>query len=276
MEAAGTQEADRHAFARLPSALARRRDRVFWIALSCAAILHAAVIVGFVSSNPKRMGERDGDPNAISVDLIEASDMPGQPAIAARSGSDAPAREAERQEAQPPQPPQPPQPQPSRPAEPLKSTPFPLDKEGLFPPSGQPAEKTAPPKTAARPPQPQQKSGGLQLDLPDFPMSAVGRNAAVGRPANITRSGENDDFGRGVVRALRQTMPAPRGVLGRVTIRLLLSESGNLLETQLIKSGGDPTLDQSVVFAAKQSSFPIPPAGSTVADRTFLVTYIYH
>ena len=34
-------------------------------------------------------------------------------------------------------------------------------------------------------------------------------------------------------------------------------------------------MDQNVVFAAKQSSFPIPPAGATVADRTFLVTYVY-
>jgi hypothetical protein len=34
-------------------------------------------------------------------------------------------------------------------------------------------------------------------------------------------------------------------------------------------------MDQNVVFAAKQASFPIPPAGATTADRTFLVTYVY-
>jgi TonB family protein len=64
--------------------------------------------------------------------------------------------------------------------------------------------------------------------------------------------------------------------LGQVTIRLFLSETGNLLEARLVRSGGDPIMDQNVVFSAKQASFPIPPAGATVADRTFLVTYVYH
>ena len=34
-------------------------------------------------------------------------------------------------------------------------------------------------------------------------------------------------------------------------------------------------LDQSVIFAAKQTSYPLPPGNSNVADRTFLITYIY-
>ena len=67
-----------------------------------------------------------------------------------------------------------------------------------------------------------------------------------------------------------------RGVNGRVSVRLFLDEFGNLAEVQVIRPSGDPVLDQSVAFAAKQSSFPIPPKGSTVVDRTFLVTYIYN
>ena len=101
-------------------------------------------------------------------------------------------------------------------------------------------------------------------------------SATVARPAGITRSGENDDFGRGVIRALRQTMPPHRRIYGRVTIRLLLNESGNLAEVQVIGNSTDASLDQSVLFASKQSSFPLPPKGATVADRTFLVTYIYN
>lgn len=96
------------------------------------------------------------------------------------------------------------------------------------------------------------------------------------RPPGATRSGENDDFGRGVIRALRQTMPSPVGQLGRVTVKLLLSSSGNLIEVQLVRGAEISSLDQSVVFAVRQSSFPIPPAGSTLVDRTFLVTYIYN
>ena len=71
-------------------------------------------------------------------------------------------------------------------------------------------------------------------------------------------------------------MPSPAGQLGRVTVKLLLSNNGNLVEVQLIRGAGIPGLDQSVVFAVKQASFPIPPGGSTLVDRTFLVTYIYN
>jgi TonB family protein len=71
-------------------------------------------------------------------------------------------------------------------------------------------------------------------------------------------------------------MPQHRRIYGRVTIRLLINESGNLAEVQIVRNSGDGSLDQSVVFASKQSSFPLPPQGATVADRTFLVTYIYN
>ena len=99
--------------------------------------------------------------------------------------------------------------------------------------------------------------------MPNIPVAPGGRGAAVARPPGATRSGENDEFGRGVIRALRQTMPSPNGQLGRVTVKLLLSNTGNLAEVQLIRSAGIPGLDQSVVFAVKQASFPIPPGGAT-------------
>ena len=60
-----------------------------------------------------------------------------------------------------------------------------------------------------------------------------------------------------------------------MTVRLFLSETGNLADLQLVRNAGEPLLSQEVVFAVRQASFPIPPAGSTVPDRTFLVTYIY-
>ena len=115
----------------------------------------------------------------------------------------------------------------------------------------------------------------LRFDLPDGAVIPGSRHTAVMCPPNVTRSRENAEFGRGVIRALYKTMPVSRDTLARVTVRLLLSETGNLTQLQLVRSSGDPILDQNVMFAARQSSFPIPPAGATLADRTFLVTYIY-
>jgi hypothetical protein len=34
-------------------------------------------------------------------------------------------------------------------------------------------------------------------------------------------------------------------------------------------------MDDGVMFSAQQASFPFPPKGATVADRTFLITYVY-
>ena len=120
---------------------------------------------------------------------------------------------------------------------------------------------------------------GLDLSLPrNMPEPSIsfrGGSAGVSRPADITRSGENDDFGRGVVRALRQTMPAPDGFKGTVTIRFLLTEAGNIAELVLIAGSGNAVMDRNVMFAARQASFPIPPRRSTRSDRTFLVTYLY-
>ena len=41
----------------------------FWIGLSCVALLHASAIVGAGRSLPRHLGERDGSPEAISVEV---------------------------------------------------------------------------------------------------------------------------------------------------------------------------------------------------------------
>ncbi|MFT3730319.1 MAG: TonB family protein [Hyphomicrobium sp.] len=106
-------------------------------------------------------------------------------------------------------------------------------------------------------------------------LSGGGGAAAFQRPPGITRSGLNDAFARAVIRALQQTMPQLTNTLGRVTVRIFLSENGNVVDVKLLAGSKDPSLNQDVVFAAKQTSYPIPPAGSNEADRTFMVTYIY-
>jgi TonB family protein len=226
----------------------------------CAAMLHAVLIFGAARSMPRQMGEPDADPDALSVELVDAESLSKAMAPVREESPPAVAREAAQ-----------PVPESAAVRAQQPNIPWSLDTEALasYPPSDSAG-------AAAKGTSQQQRSGtSLQLNLPDTPLVGTGRTTSVGRPANITRSGENDEFGRGVVRALRRTMPSPTETVGRTTIRLFLSESGNLVDLALVRSSGDANLDQSVVFAAKQSSFPIPPVGSTVSDRTFLVTYIY-
>lgn len=141
------------------------------------------------------------------------------------------------------------------------------------------AEKPAPTKPKTQPPK-KQRSSKLDLSMPSRSFSAApgmpgGGSAAFARPPGITRSGANDDFARGVIRALQETMPQLRNTLGRVTVRIFLNENGNLASVQLLRGSKNSTLDQSVIFATKQTSYPLPPGNSNVADRTFVITYIY-
>jgi periplasmic protein TonB len=138
------------------------------------------------------------------------------------------------------------------------------------------------PKPAAKPKPPaekRQQTAKLDLSTPaarfDALPGAGSGAAAFQRPPGITRSGLNDAFARAVIQALQQTMPQLSNTRGRVTVRIFLTENGNISDVRVINPSNVAGLDQSVVFATRQTNYPIPPGGSNEADRTFLVTYIY-
>lgn len=147
-----------------------------------------------------------------------------------------------------------------------------------------PAQKNAmlQPEQKQAQPQPKQSIAPPKLDL-TLPQSAFERptftsgsgSAGVERPAGITRSGENDDFAKGVIRALQRTMPQLSNTKGNVTVRITLDNRGNLASTVVVRQSNVAGLDQSVVFSTKQASFPIPPRQHVAADLVFLVTYLY-
>jgi len=136
--------------------------------------------------------------------------------------------------------------------------------------------ETPPPKHTPTPTP--QLTAKLDLSLPPSAFSQMqfaSTGAGIERPAGITRSGENDDFARGVVRALQRTMPQLRDTHGQVTVRITLDARGNLVTTQVVRPSPLADLNQMVVFATKQTSFPIPPKNAVPADLIFLVTYLY-
>ena len=49
----------------------------FWIGLSCAALLHACMILSVGRAAPRQLGERDGTPDAISVELVDPAELRG-------------------------------------------------------------------------------------------------------------------------------------------------------------------------------------------------------
>jgi TonB family protein len=279
----------------------RRPELVFWIALACAAIAHAALIVGFVRSLPQRqMGEKSGMPEGVSVAMVDPADLASQSAFADRARppravAQAPPSPpaAPRMEEQPPE--STPREKEQRVVEPdsqdevarqgkdgkaLDTVPWQIDLKALeqdFSPDRPGKQRdTAASRPADKRPEQQTASArpNLQLTLPD---SAISSDELLpfSRPAGVTRSGENDEFGRAVIRALRKTMPDMGSTRGRVPVRFVISQNGNLAEVRLTRSSGNPLLDQAVLFAVQQTSFPFPPPNAPPVDRTFLVTYIY-
>ena len=282
-----------------------------------AAVLHIAPFLATAFGvGPlvmmRRMGEADGDPAGISVEVVDEATL---------ASLSTPPPQQPRPLQPEPTPPQPPQAEPTPPSEPtpaIRGTTAPESPQDGTPskqppreiqPENQAAKQAAKQPGAKAPPQPKDiddmvremtelfapappakrptEKASDQQPSPrdaapnaatselDKPIEFQANSSSVARPADITRSGENDEFGRGVVRALRQTMPVPWGIRSRVTIKFLLSERGEVVEMQLVKGSGYPLVDQSVVYAARNSTFPMPAKGSKVSDRIFLVTYIY-
>lgn len=265
-----------HGAAGPSSTLPNKQERTFfWLGLACAAALHAVLIFSVASSLPRRMGEKDGSLDGITVDLVDEADVFSKTTVPVRPET---SRPQPGQAAKPDSPAADTEKPSPRSQDEQKALARSIEKDvgGLLSLPDPSEEKTE--SDPAKKSQPKVRPSldlSARLPTPDIPFSAGGLSASVARPPGVTRSGENDDFGRGVIRALRQTMPGLRDTVGRVTVRLIISQNGNLEEVQLVRSGGNANLDQSVVFAVKQASFPFPPARSTSIDRTFLVTYIY-
>lgn len=253
------------------------RQPIFLIGLFAAAAVHAALILGLIGSPSRYIGDPEGSSRVINVELIDEAEF--QNSAPSTSRPDNPPSAAT--VAPPPQPEepraQPEEPSASEPDLPQKSAEKPpLETKKPKAPSPQDTPKKrkvteVDPSYELKPPAP------LDLRVPFYATTtgAQGRSSGATRPPGITRSGENDKFGRDVIRSLRKMMPPPRGIKGRVTIRIFLDGQGNIAKAELVQSGGNRELDQSVLFSAQQATFPYPPKGATVADRTFRVTYIY-
>ena len=285
---------------------AAERDRNFWRALGFALLAHATLFISLEKAPPRHIGDANGREDAISVSLVSETDMRekfAEPAVASPPPSvPTPATPAPSETA--PEPPvqaqaEPPAPEPAKP-EPETRSPqsdaaallrgteapdvFSIEAPQAPSAKAEPSKpKPAAPKhtesTQIAPKTPPQKMSKLDLNPhvdPMTPSSAAGGPAAgFSRPPGITRSGANNDFGRAVIKALNQTMPPHHGVFGSVTIRILLSPSGDVTDVQIVWPSAESLINQEVVFAAKTTTYPFPPNGSTPADRNFLVTYHY-
>lgn len=179
---------------RRPTAALNAESRRFWIGVACAAVFHAALILGVARSSSRYLGEPEGSSSGISVELVDEADLLSRstvPSLAeqppASAGSPAPP---------------PPQPEAaSAPApEPQTATAVPIEREkpsSLAVPAPAAKERETSPPAKPKPKSSLQQSPSLRLDLPDAMIGPSGRSASVMRPPGVTRSGRTTSSGAG-------------------------------------------------------------------------------
>ncbi len=272
-------------------AAASSRDRRFVIALGATALLHAVFVIGIARSVPRYIGDPSGADNAISIAIVTEADLKSL-SMVPETGDRPPGAPASAPPAPAPQPQSEPQPKSDQPEtlrqsitedtpEP-KSEPKPeLKPDPTLDSIPEPDRAPKKPVVKTQPPSPPKPKQSAKLDLtPPAPLfnAPIGGGGSAGfeRPPGISRSGANDAFGYEVIKALKKTMPPHSGRFGRVTVRIILDLNGNVTDVQVVKSSKFAQIDQEVVFAARQTTYPFPPPNSIPIDRIFQVTYIYN
>jgi len=95
------------------------------------------------------------------------------------------------------------------------------------------------------------------------------------RAAATASAGSIRAFTKGVVDALGKTRPKGLRSKARGTAKVAfaISEGGALEFVRVAKSSGSGVLDDAAISAVTKASFPVPPAGMTLSQRTYEVPY---
>lgn len=93
--------------------------------------------------------------------------------------------------------------------------------------------------------------------------------------ASAASPGAIKAFTRSVVEALGRSRPKGlrAGAKGTVRVEFAVGDGGSLDFVRVARSSGHTTLDEAAVGAIKRASFPSPPDGMDIAQRTYEVPY---
>lgn len=284
------------------------QEQRFWAALALAILLHAGLLVYASHAMKRIVGEAEGVNDPIAVSILTEDEYrqatgttqpsPATPELKQTLPADGePEKQKSEDSAKPEEPPadfktETVVEEPAKPAEkPASDVPQSIvaDNPDLFKlpdlaAAAAPAKSEAKPKPvpAAKPQEKAnakaQKLAKLDLQVPSpnsAASSASSPSASFTRPPGITRSGENDAFGRGVLAAMQRAMPPGDGQRFAVVLRTILDQNGNVVSIEFL--GGDPkaSLTGQLIFAMRTATYPFPPRPSSVADRTFEVRYLW-
>jgi TonB family protein len=272
--------------------------------LAFATLLHGAVGLALISGHTEQHGAEGSDLEAISVevvavparalesrtasasqdaaksasiDQVEGAAEASSPAKAAAPAEHEPRREPEKAREIPDPKPDQAEAPPETPAEKLpllaltKPDPTAPDPDAVTLPLREntpPKPKAQTPDVAPAEPHPAAAPGG------DPTRAAEGTDRPAPTAARAS-PGAIRAFTRSVVDALAHTRPkGSRGsARGTAKVVFALAEGGGLEFVRVASSSGHVDLDEAALAAVKRASFPAPPTGMALVDRTFEVPY---
>jgi TonB family protein len=101
---------------------------------------------------------------------------------------------------------------------------------------------------------------------------AIEENGHASGPASAS-PGAVQQYAAKVREALARNKPGGFGNHGTATIKFGISPEGKANSIQVTTSSGIAALDKSALDAVTRTSFPVPPAGMTEAERTYVVPF---
>jgi protein TonB len=104
------------------------------------------------------------------------------------------------------------------------------------------------------------------LDPADLP----GARAAAASP------GAANEYARAVIQTLARRKPrATAGVRGTVRIGFTVARSGVVSEARVLRSSGQPVLDEAALDAVRNAKFPTPPPELAAIELKYEIPYIF-
>jgi TonB family protein len=244
-----------------PTDTSSRRSH-FFSAVTVSLLVHCVVAVAALTQLTdifnRMQGAGGGARESLGVELVSEAELDSlllkfTTAAASANGADAASTLAT-----------PPEPEQKSPAEAAQATP-----DAQPPPLAGVGEQI----------QNQPAQAEMRPTLPDAPQLVAAPSPAATFPGTLAASrataGELSRFGLEVRTALGRYRPKHAGARGSVQVSFALDEVGQAHKIVVARSSGNSRLDDLALNAIRQTQFPIPPPGSTDAQRLYVVPYIF-
>ncbi len=269
----------------------RRSERLSHVsALLAAAIAHALLIAAFLLPRSDALGDEGVALETIAVSIVDAVPVISAPETKPSEAIE-PLPVAEEPVAEhSPEKPEPrkeveKEPEPEAPALALAlpPEPEPPPPDALVLPSRQPEPEPVPvvrdePKPPIeKPPEKVEDAENEQKEVvaAEPPAAAVAPAALPSVTSAEAAPGVVRAYARRISIALDRNKPRSRGMRGKVVVQFVVDTDGKPQRPEVLKSSGNPRLDDLVVAAIVRVPFPPPPPDMSVRQRTFNVPFEY-